>query len=124
DGFKVREVLAFVVAGASGEKRGALDAWFERWCFPEIERFGRLDVVMPVDHEMRLFAALSARSFGHDDRVTGGRVNSRVQPDVFAMRHQPFGATHHVGAMLRLGGNARKANVIAKLANEAFVIVL
>jgi len=41
----MRKVLAFVVAGASRKERSAFDARLERRRFPQVERFGRLNVV-------------------------------------------------------------------------------
>src|SRR5712691_9287362 len=40
------KVLAFVVAGPTCEERAAVEARLKRRRFPQVERFGRLNVVM------------------------------------------------------------------------------
>ena len=52
-GFEVGQVLAFVVAGAAPEERAVGDARLEGRRLPQLQRLGRLHVVMPIDHEMR-----------------------------------------------------------------------
>ena len=64
NGLEVREVLAFVVAGAAAEERAAGDARLEGRRFPELERLGRLHVVMAIDHEMRAAAQPCALARG------------------------------------------------------------
>ena len=48
-----RNVLAFVVGGASGEKGASFAGGFERRGFPEVQGIDRLDIVVAVDKVAR-----------------------------------------------------------------------
>jgi len=61
DGLEVRKVLAFVVASAPSENGTTFNAGFERRRFPKLERFGRLNVVVPVDDKMGAAASPGLR---------------------------------------------------------------
>jgi hypothetical protein len=50
--------------------------------------------------------------------VALGRAQPRLKPDLSAFLYDPFGARVQIAAMLRLGGDARKPDVIAKLVDE------
>jgi hypothetical protein len=106
DGLQMCEMLPLVVGGTARKKRVRRDARLERWGFPQLQRLGRLHVVMPIDHEMGARGSLLARGFGDHDRVTVGGANPGLQSDLFAMIGQPSGTGDHVAVMLRLGGDA------------------
>ena len=53
DRLEVGEVLAFVVARAAREERAVAHARLEGRRLPQLERLGRLHVVMAVNHEVR-----------------------------------------------------------------------
>jgi hypothetical protein len=53
DRVQVGEVLALVIAGAPGEKRTPFDVRLEGGGLPQLERLGRLDVVVAVNHIVR-----------------------------------------------------------------------
>ena len=65
---------------------------------------------------------LDARCFGDDDGMAGGRAQARVEADVPGMVHEPSGAGAHVLFMLRLGGDAGKAEVIAQFGHETGLV--
>ena len=76
------EVLAFVVAGPTCEERAAVEARLKRRRFPQVKRFGRLNVVMAVNHKMvppRRGSGLVARRLRDDDRIALRRAQSRMQ---------------------------------------------
>ena len=119
----MREVLAFVIAGAAREEGMAVDARFERRGFPEVERLGRLDVIVPVDEKVwatsRFWRARKVPPcrFCDDDRIPVGRTKPSVETDALAIFKHPFGTSLEVGLMLRLGGDAGETEVIAQLVN-------
>jgi hypothetical protein len=74
---------------------------------------------MAIDHEVTSACdALLARRFGDHDGVAAGGTQSRLQADLAAMTHQPFGAGLHVCGVLRLGGHAPEAHIMAKLVHK------
>src|SRR5579862_1873216 len=103
--FQVREILAFVVAGATGKQRASFNARFERRRVPKLERLRRLHIVMAVNQKMwpPLFAATG--SFCQHNGMPAGWAKLRLESDLLAMFHQPIPARLHVGTMLRLSRN-------------------
>ena len=65
---------------------------------------------------------LRARRFGDDDGMAGGGAQARVEADLPGMVHEPSGAGAHILFMLRLGGDAGKAEIIAQLGHEAGLV--
>src|SRR5579864_5471709 len=110
------QVLAFIIRGAPREQGAAVYAWFERWCFPELEWFRRLHIVMAVNKEMRTgnAVAIATRGSGDHDRVTRSGAQAAFQADLTAMCYQPFRTSSQVRLVLRLRRNAGEANVLAK----------
>ena len=123
---EVSQVLALVVARAPRVKHAVSDARLEGRRLPQLQRFGRLHVVMPVNHEVRTAPAFSfpARRLRHDDGVPGCRAKPRLQADLPAMLHQPGGARLHIAAVLWLSGNAREPQILAEFADEARLVLL
>src|SRR5947207_7405359 len=104
-----------------------LDARLEGGRFPQLEWFGRLDVVMAVNQEMPApprGGGPPCRRVRHDDRVAVGRAEPRVQADGLAMLDQPTGGGLEVFAVMALGGDAGEAQVIAKLEHESRLVFL
>ena len=54
--------------------------------------------------------------------MAGGRADARVEADLAAVFGEPFGAGAHILFMLRLGGDAGEAEVIAQLGHEAGLV--
>ncbi len=127
NGFEVREVLAFVVGRAAGEKRSARDARLERRRFPQFKRLRRLNIVVPVNHEVRFpaFATLwrgKSWGLGDDDGMAGGRTNRRFKADLTAMVCEPSGAGAQIIFVLRLRRDAGKAEEFAQFGDEAGLV--
>ena len=118
DGFEMREVLAFVVGGAAGKNRAALDARREWRRCPLVDRVRRLHVVMAIDHEVRLAGRTGSRCPGQHDGMAIGRANPCVEADVAAVLREPFGAREHVCFVLRLRGDAGKTEECAQLSHK------
>ena len=121
-GLQVGEVLALVVAGTAGEEIAALDARLEGRRLPQLERLGRLHVVVAVDHVVRLLCAGLARRAGHEDGVALGRMQLGFQADGAAVLQQPITAGRHVLGVFRLGGDAGEAEVVAEFLQEPVVV--
>ncbi len=51
------------------------------------------------------------------------RANPRVEADVLAMRHEPFRAGEQILLVLRLRGDAGKAQVVAKFREKTFLVL-
>src|ERR1044071_6647153 len=88
DRFKVGEMLTLVVAGAAGEVGAVGDARIEGFGFPELERLGRLHVVMAINEIMWSTAGGTGWGAGGlraDDRVATRWAEARGQADALAM---------------------------------------
>jgi hypothetical protein len=72
---------------------------------------------------MRFPGIFCASGFGNDDGMTVRRTKPRVKADLLAMRHEPFRAGEQILFVLRLGGDAGKAQVIAKLGEEPVLML-
>jgi hypothetical protein len=55
--------------------------------------------------------------------MAGGRADFRVKSDGVAMGDKPFGAGAKIIFMLRLGGDAGEAEVIAQFGHEARLVL-
>src|SRR4051794_7440303 len=116
------KVLPLVITRAAPEQRAAFDTGFKRGTLPQLERLGRLNVIVAIDKKMRpAFTALDKRT-GENDWITRCIEDFRVQADGFRMSAEPSGALDEVIFVLRLGRNAREANVIAKFLDEPLFI--
>ena len=51
------------------------------------------------------------------------RAQARLQTDAAATRHQPFGASDHVGAMTGLRGDTGKLHILAEIVNKAGLVL-
>ena len=99
------KVLAFVVAGAAGEERMVFDAGLEGRRFPQVQRLGRLNVVVAVNQEMwapTRGGGGAGRCLRDDDRIAVRRAEPNVQADGPAMVEQPAGGGFDVRAMVAL----------------------
>ena len=61
---------------------------------------------------------------GDDDGVAVRRAKVCLQSNLAAMRGEPSGASLQVLAMLRLGGNAGKADVVAEFTDESGLVLV
>src|SRR5437868_2138551 len=97
---------------------------FKRRRFPQLERLGRLDIIMAIDQEMRA-SGFSRASWGlrDDDRVALGRTEPRIQSDALAVIQHPFGACLQIAFMLRLSRHTRETDILAKFAHEPRLVV-
>ena len=125
DGLQVGEVLALVVGAAARVNGTSLNARLERRRIPQVERLGRLHVVVAVYHEVRRAApaTITVRRLGNDDGMAGGRADFRFESDGAAMGDEPFGAGAKIFFVLRLRGDACEAEVIAQFGHEARLVL-
>ena len=103
-GFQMREHLALIVGGAAGVEVAVALGRLERGREPRLERFGGLDVVMPVDEQRRL--ARCGQPFGVDDRVALGFDQLGLEPHRGQVVAHPDGGPARVGVMIGLGADA------------------
>ena len=114
----VGEHLPLVVGRASSVKIPRPDRRLERRRAPFIERFGRLDVIVPVDQDGAF--PRRVQPVGSDDRVVSGVVQLDVlQSDRAQLAGQPDRATPDIAGMPRLRADAGKADEFGKLSDEA-----
>src|SRR6266581_4895314 len=121
------EMLAFVVAGATCEERAAVDARLKRRRFPQLERFGGLDVVMAVNHKMlpaTRRGGLDAGRLRDDDRITLRRAQTCAQTDRLAVLDEPARSGFDVATMIALCGDARETEIVTQFAGEAGFVFL
>src|SRR2546425_476143 len=90
DGVQVGQVLAFVVASPSREERAPFNPGLEWRRVPQLERLGRLHVVMAIDQKMRTSGRSLLKRPRQDDRVPLSGAEARVQSDTFAMTLDPL----------------------------------
>src|ERR1700686_1301665 len=117
----VEENLAFVVHGSSGEDLLVAHGWLERRRSPQLQRFGRLDVVVAIDENGRCSWRVSP--LADDDRVTGGWVDLRRHTDFVERCLHPLGRPPRVGVVVRFGANARDAEKLEQLVVDPRVVV-
>src|SRR5688572_14612075 len=116
----MRHMLAFIVAGAAAVEEFAFDARLEGGCFPQIERLGRLHIVMSVDHEVRpTFAARRAREH---DRVALRWDDLGSESRLARFAGDPIRRALHVRAMLLLRRHAWDADVIDEFLDETIFV--
>src|SRR5262245_60021948 len=99
----------------------SFDTRLERRRFPQIERFGRLHIIMTVNQKMRARLPVGRwpRGFRDDDGIAFGWAESRFQSDALAMLHDPLGAGLQILLVRGLGGNAGETKILAKFINGA-----
>jgi len=120
-------VLAFVVAGASRKERSAVEARLEWRRFPQVERFGGLNVVMAVNHKVAPTARRGgrvARRLSDDDRMALRRAQARLQSDGPAVFDKPAGGGFDIGPVMALCRNAGKTEIVTQFADEAGFVFL
>ena len=103
------EVLSLVIGGPACKQIVTLNAWFEWLGSPQVQRLGWLNVVVPVDHEMRFLGFAFARGFCQDNGVAAGFDNACFESNGFAMVRQPGGGVFDilvVGGLRRHTGNS------------------
>ena len=112
-----REELALVVGNAARVVPAVALGELERRRLPEVERGGRLDVVVPVDHHGRgIAAAVRIRRDVADDQL------SLSVPDELGLTTcaldevaHPFRRAAHVVLVRRVGADARNRDELAQL---------
>ena len=100
----VRQNLTLVIRRAAGKHVAVFQDRLERRRFPELERIGRLNIVMPVDHHGAPARLLFVSR--PDDGMPGGRDELRFEPDGLQLLHQPLRATVYLFLVLIVGRNA------------------
>ena len=124
--FEVRQVLALVVARAAPVERAVDDARLEGRRLPQLQRFGRLHVVMPVNHEVR-----AARPFAFARGVLAttmgcpGVEQSRASKPICRQCFTTHSA--HACISLRCCGWAEtlgNRTILAEFADEARLVLL
>ena len=86
----VRKNLALVIGRAAGKNVAVFQNRLERRRIPELERIGRLHIVMAVDHDRA--AARLMFVFRPDDRMSRRRNELRLRPIACELLHQPMRA--------------------------------
>ena len=117
----VQEELAFVVDRPAREYFSVPHRRLERRRRPEIERLGRLHVVVTVDDHRRSTGRLSP--FSDDDRMTRRRVNRRRHTDPVERRLKPLRRALGVRVVVGLGAHARNAQELVQLLPNARIVV-
>ena len=118
DRLEMGEVLALVVAGAAREEVAAAKRRLERRAVPQLERLGRLNVVVAVHEKVRLGAVAPARRGGSDDRVAAGPVHARLEAKRLGVTGEPAGAVGHVFFVRALRRHAGEAQILDQLVDE------
>ena len=118
DRFDVGEELALVIGCAAPEEFAAALDRLERRRLPQIKRFRRLHVVMPVDQHPRGVGAGGPRRARHQNRVAFGRVQFDIQPQAAKMVGKPVGTGQNVAPMLRLRRDTGETHQAFKLLDE------
>ena len=118
-----REELALVVGDAARVVPAVALGELERRRLPEVERGGRLDVVVPVDHHgRRIAAAVRVRRDVADDQFSLP-VLDELGLTACALDEvaHPFRRAAHVGFMSRVGTDARDRDELAQLVNPGLL---
>ena len=103
----VRKNLPFVVGRAARKNVAVLQHRIERRRIPQLERIGRLHVVMPVNqNRAATFSMLIARP---NDRMTRSRNQFRLQSDAAQFLNQPMRAFGELFRIIVVRGNARES---------------
>src|SRR5687767_1667469 len=104
-------MLAFIVAGAAPENRAVLNAGLEGRRGPQLERFGRLHVVVPINEKMGAIGP--RRCFRDDNGMTVGRAKACFETDAAAAIMNPLRAGGDILLMMTLGGDAWETHILA-----------
>src|SRR5205823_4997102 len=122
DRVQMGQMLAFVVAGPAAEKGAPLKARLKWGGMPEFKWLGRLDVIMSVNQKMRIRGRALLKCSCQNNRIAFRGTKARVQSNPFAMLAEPFCAGCDILLVLRLGRDAREANVVAQLLDKTGLI--
>ncbi len=114
--------LSLVIDRAARVDAPAANRGLKRGRFPELERLGRLNVVMSVNKHRRSAIARFA-PFGDHDWVSVGRDNLRGQTDIAHARGEPLSCAHHVPAMLGTRADTGDAQELEELVVDARVVI-
>src|SRR5205814_9493485 len=96
--FYVQEKLAFVVNGSARVDLAIAYRWLERRRSPQVERLGRLYIVMSVYEYRRRTVGLTPLT--DDNRMTRSGMNARRHTDSFERLLEPFSGARGVAVML------------------------
>src|SRR5581483_7628783 len=122
----MRQMLTFVVGGAAGIQRAALDARLERGTLPKLKWFGRLHVVVAVHQEVRPACSIGAAARGSRDNygIPLSRAQASFQANLLAVFQQPRSTRLQIAAVLGLGRNAGETDILTEFGNEPFLVFL
>ena len=125
DSLEMGQVLPFVVAGSASKQRTACNPRLERRRLPKVHRLGRLHVIMAIYHKMRAAVSLGLGRgrLGNHDGVALRGAKPGVQADLPAVLDHPLRTRLQVLPMLRLGGDARKAHILAQFINSTGLVL-
>ncbi len=123
DGLDVHVHLAFVVGGSAGVDVAVAHGGLEGRALPELQRVGRLDVVMAVTKNGWL--ALGVQPIAIDQRIAIGRNDlDMLDAGVFQAIGDEVGGSLDVGLVLGQSADAGDAEKILKLFEEAGLVLL
>jgi len=110
------EVRAFVISRAAAVNLAVTDGRLEGGGSPEIQRVGRLHVVVTVKDDVRPFLRTAAAA--EHDRVEGGRGDFDLEAGLLEQPADMLPGAVHARLEGRVGGDARVLHVIDQFADE------
>ena len=111
-----REELSLVVGDAARVVPAVPFGELERRRLPELERRGRLDVEVSVDHHRRSLRAVGVRRDVADDEITLTHWHElRLAAGSLHEVPHPFGGPTHIVEVRRVGAHARNRDEFAQL---------
>ena len=123
DRLEVHVDLSLVVHGAARVELAVAHNGLEGLRGPQLERLGRLNVVVPVEQRGRL--AGGAQPLSVDDGVARGLHHLHARhSELSQLGREVLGAAQHVGLVLGLGADARDAERGLQVFDEAVLVLL
>jgi hypothetical protein len=118
------ERLTFVVAGPACIHGPVAHNGFERRCFPQMQRIGRLNIVVAVDENGRLIGS-GLGMFGKDDGIAWCFVQLNViYADGNEVIPQKFCGFFHIRLVDRAGAYAGYSEQIKQFFLESFLVLV
>ena len=118
---EVHQALALVVDRAAPVDLAVAHRRFERRRRPELERIGRLHVVMAVDQDRRRARRAEPRAV-RDRMAAGFEHLGSVSPAARMRADRVLGGAPHVGGVIGLGGDRRKGDPGLELVEIALAV--
>ena len=116
DGFDVGEKLAFVVRRTASKNFTGTHDCRKWWRAPEVKRFGRLHIVMPVHEHSRPAGNGRLRRF--NNRMASSRMDGNSEAELPEMFSEPAGTCPEIGVVLGLGRDAGKADELLEFGEK------